>query len=31
MGNTEAPFGILFLKTIESILEVVMLSAGGTS
>lgn len=29
MGNTEAPFGMLFLKTIESILEVVILSAGG--
>ncbi|CCG84176.1 protein of unknown function [Taphrina deformans PYCC 5710] len=27
--NTQAPFGILFLKTLESILEVVMLSAGG--
>lgn len=29
MGDTQAPFGILFLKTLESILEVVMLSAGG--
>ena len=28
-NNTETPFGTLFLKTLESVLEVVLLSAGG--
>jgi hypothetical protein len=28
-NNAETPFSVLFLKTLESVLEVVLLSAGG--